>query len=606
MSGIAGINWQDSDLIKSLTILMKTKNSKKYGEYIDNCVSLGCNGLNDEFQPKSNENETVFCAFIGNIYNYKELRAELIKKGHKFIDDSESEVIVHAYEEYGQDFVNKLNGKFNICIYDKKKQIIYLTRDRIGIMPIYYYFNNEKFIFSSDLKVIINYLKQIKELQVNTFAVDFYLFYRFPHYKDTPIKNAFKLEPGHYLIFDLKASKIKSYIKYWEIKYTNEIKDEDEAINRILNELQSSIARRINIDKPVACFLSGGVDTSAIVALTSRFTDNIHTFSVKFDNEFYDESYYANVISQKFNTNHHVIEFSAKDVLDALSKLPYNYDEPFADASMAPTFYASEYVSKDFDTILTGDGGDMMFMGTRKYGNILELEKLKRYRLLIRLPFFNKMKQNYYKNHFDRLNFNNENAQKYLQLESYQIFALFDSLKKINSINLEEDKEFLDIYKQFFIHKDLFFNLSYCDLHLYGPNDILIKVDRASRGNGLDTRSPFLDNNFVNLSLKIDKKLKIRKFERKYILKKAVAKIVPKEVIYRRKVGFGMPLKYYLKNELRNTIEEKVINFHEHSYFKRYNLEEIFKNHLEGKEDNSGILWTLLMYNLWYEKWILE
>ncbi len=596
MCGIAGFNWKDDKKIKELCALFKHRGPDQEGYHTDNSVSLGHKRLSildlseKGRQPLSNEDKTVFITYNGEIFNFEEIKKELAE--YKFRTKTDTEVIVHAYEEYGFDCLKKLNGQFAFCIYDKKKQLLFLARDRIGILPLYYYFDGEKFIFSSELKAIMQ--SGIKK-EIDNDALNYYIAYRYTPRKQSILKNTYKLEPGHYLVYDLKKNTIKIE-KYWDVQFTNEITDEQEAKYLIQTQLEKSVKDRLIADVPVGAFLSGGVDSSAVVAMISKHKKDLNTFSIKFDYADFDESKYARIVAEKFGTKHHVIEFTAKDIKELIPKLAYHYDEPFGDPSMIPTYLVSKVARKYVTVSLSGDGGDELFGGYKAYKDykILQIQKYYpkfvnkiAYSILKWLPFqfLEKPKA------FFEIGTLPE-KQKYARLMSNL------STEELRQITGTEPEQIYKEYEQY--ATDNYLNTAMnSDLHLYLPDDILTKVDRASLANSLESRPPLLDHEMIELACKITPGLK----QGKYILKKALEGVLPDEILHRKKMGFGVPLKYYLKNELRPLVYKYAFKFDKHNHFRKEYLEQLEKQ-FNSNKDCSKTIWAIMMFNIWWEKWM--
>ncbi|MBW2978002.1 asparagine synthase (glutamine-hydrolyzing) [Candidatus Woesearchaeota archaeon] len=605
-----GFNWEDRRLAKKLGDLIKHRGPDGEGFYTDSGVTLGHRRLSiidlseKGKQPMSNEDKSIWMTYNGEIFNFQEIKEGLIAKGHKFESKTDTEVIIHGYEEYGFKILDKLNGQFVFCLYDKKKKILFIARDRIGINPLYYYFDGKKFIFGSELKVI---LKSGVEKKINKFALNYYLMYGHTPRKQSIIENAYKLEPSHYMVFNLKKNTIAKYQKYWDIRITSKIKNEKPAKKLILQRFEESVKKRLIADVPVGAFLSGGLDSSSVVAFISKYKKNLNTFSIRFDYEGFDESKYANIVSKKFKTKHHEIKFTAEDVRKLIPKLVFHYDEPFGDPSMIPTYLVSKVARQHVTVSLSGDGGDELFGGYNSY---------KQYRLL--------NLQKYYPKFLNKLmckllkNFNSEflilpkaffelgclkRSQKFARLMSYL------DINEFENITGEKPYKYYKEYAKEFKREHFLNEASDIDLHNYIAEDILTKVDRASMANSLESRPPILDHKMIELACSIDSRFKLKGKEGKWILKKAFEGILPKKIIYRKKKGFGVPLKYYFRNELKKLVERYVINFDKHSLFDYKNYSKEIKKNLNKKhwaKDYSRIIWTIMMFNLWWEKWIKE
>ncbi len=608
MCGIVGFNWKDEKLIKKLTHLLDHRGPDKQDFYIDDSLCLGHTrlsilDLSDKgSQPMSASSGEYSIIFNGEVFNFQEIKNDLQRKGYKFNSRTDTEVLLYGYIEYGYKILQKIDGQFAFCIYDKKREKLLLARDRLGINPLYYFFDGQKFVFGSELKVILE--SGVKK-EIDEFALNYYFLYGYTPRRESIIKNAKKLEPASYISFDIKNNELSEQVKCWDIRLTKEIKDEQKAKDLILREFESSVKERMVADVPVGAFLSGGMDSSAVVALMSRYTENLNTFSVKFDYNDYDESEYADIVSKKFNTKHHVIEFGAKDIRDLVNDLVYHYDEPFADPSMIPTYLVSK-VASDYVTVsLSGDGGDELFGGYNSY---------KHYKILNIQKYYPKFLNSLGLKLMKVFNWNNGKIKKFLELGKLDNNLKFAKL--MSYLNKEEFKKITNedpekYYKKYatIFKKDNYINEAInIDLHNYLSEDILTKVDRSSLAHGLESRPPMLDHKMVELAAKLHPNLKMKKKEGKYIFKKALEEILPKEILHRKKQGFGVPLKYYLRNELKDMVNDYVLNYSKHDFVGNEIKEEL-KKKLEQKERNkdySRIVWSILIFNLWYEKWMIQ
>jgi len=610
MCGILGFNWNDPKLAKELADCISHRGPDQDGFFFDNSISFGHRRLSiidlseKGRQPIFNEDKTVVIVFNGEIFNYQPLKDDLIKKGHDFVSGTDTEVIVHAYEEYRINCLDHLNGQFAFAIYDAKKRIIFLARDRIGINPLFYYYHEGKFIFGSELKIILN--AGIHK-EINEAALSFYKFFNWPHRKECIIKNAYKVEPAHYVIFDLEEKKIINDDSYWKVDFSEEIKDEQEAIKLLQERIEESIKMRLMSDVPVGAFLSGGVDSSIVVAIMSKYTKNLNTFSVKFDHSDFDESKYSNIVAELYKTNHHIIQFTASDVISLIPTLVYHYDEPFGDSSMIPTYLVSKVARQYVTVSLSGDGGDELFGGYTSYGSfqrILELSRKKRlfYKVLNAI-FRSRVAKPLMKS--ARIRSKAFLLWMCVKFTDYQQFALVNSSKMYDAYQ-PHNLAPVDAYKDYFCHQEWLSNAINADLHSYLPDDILTKVDRASLANSLESRPPFLDHELIELACRIDPCLKIRNNEKKYILKRLAEQLLPREIVYRPKKGFAVPIQHYFRNELKPMLEEKVLNFDKHRYFDDIDKHRLFNEHMAEKADHSRMLWTMLMFNLWWERWFVD
>ncbi len=603
MCGINGFNWDDRNLIKKSTDLLNHRGPDQDGFYNDENITLGHKRLSiidlseKGRQPMHNEDETVWVIFNGEIYNFSSLRTKLEKLGHKFYSNTDTEVIIHSYEQDFIDCLKEFNGQFSFCIYDKKKGILFLARDRFGIKPLYYYFKDKKFIFSSEIKSILE--AGIKR-ELNLAGFRDYITFRYIIGNHSIFKNIYKIKPGHYLIYDLKNGKITQYSKYWDTDFSKKyFLDENEYCKIILKLFEESISRRLIADVPVGAFLSGGVDSSSVVAIISKFKEDLDTFSIKFDYQEFDESKYAKMVSDIFGTNHYEIQFSAKDVRKLIREIIYYYDEPFSDPAMIPTYLVSKVAREHVKVSLTGEGGDELFGG---YSTYLDYKKLNIFNLLPNFlkkygitPIVNLTSKVINKKGFNLI--------KKASYKDYEIFgqmtAPIKEQTQFSNLNLKIDyKDF----KPYFKYNHYLDNLQEADLHIYLPYNNLTKVDRASMAVSLEARVPFLDHKLTEFVCKIPARFRINNYITKYILKKAFSNILPHEILYRKKHGFGVPLKYYFKKELKDLLIEHVLENKSHNLFNKNYIKRI----IEKSENFYNILWMLLIFNLWYEKWFLN
>ena len=607
MCGIAGFNFSDKNLIVKLTDLIKHRGPDSHSFFIDDNLSLGHTrlrvlDLSDKgIQPMTDNSGNYVIVYNGEIFNFQKIKSDLISKGYIFKSNTDTEVLLYGYIEYGKKILNILNGQFAFCIYDKERKELFLSRDRFGINPLYYYFDGEKFIFGSELKII---LKSGVRKKINEFALNYYFLYGYTPSGESIIKNSRKLKPGNFITFNLEKKILSKEEEYWSLKNKKIIKNEIEAKEKVLTELDRAVKERMVADVPVGAFLSGGVDSSAIVAIMSKYTNNLNTFSVKFDKEGYDESYFAEIISKKFNTNHHVVEFGSKDVRNLLPKLIYHYDEPFGDSSMIPTYLVSKVASKYVTVSLSGDGGDELFSGYNSY---------KKYKLLSIQKFYPKFVNLLLLKLIYIFNIKNDKLKKFLEIglldrklkfAKLSSYLYTDEFKKISGDNPEK---YYEKFSASFRRGNYVNEATVVDVNNYLTEDILCKVDRSSMANSLESRPPILDHKLVELAFSIDPKLKIKNKEGKYIFKKSLEDILPKEILYREKKGFSVPLEDYLKGDLRDLVDKYILDYSKHEYIS-LEMKDYIKEKLSQKKwdkDYSRIIWTILIFNMWHEKWMI-
>jgi asparagine synthase (glutamine-hydrolysing) len=606
MCGIVGFNWEEEKKIKFLASLLEHRGPEQEGFHVGDGVSIGHKRLRiidlseKARQPIYNEDNTVCISYNGEIYNFQDLRDKLEKAGHKFVSKTDSEVLVHAYEEWGVSLLNKTNGQFAFCIFDKKKNIFFIARDRLGIKPLYYYQSGEKFIFGSELKV---FLESDIQKQISQVALDHYLLFGNTPSKQSILENVEKLLPGSYIIYDLASSEIKEYRQYWALSFSEDSSlSETEAIDQIRKELDRSVKMRLISDVPLGAFLSGGVDSSIIVAIMRKYVKNLKTFSIKFDHPDFNESMYAKIISEKFGTEHFEIAFDAQDVKKLIPKLVCYYDEPFGDSSMIPTYLVSSVAKKHVTVSLSGTGGDELFGGYNRYNDFVVLQRINH------MPEFVKRILDY---SIDKVNplLRKDKLSK-LQMFLGKKEPLHFIYLKLFSYMFRSKREHIDKLLQFdymenyFKYSKLLTNAMNFDLNEYLPNCLLVKEDRASMAVSLEARVPFLDHELVKLASRIPPNLKIKNREKKYILKKAFADTLPHTILHRKKQGFGVPLVHYFRNELKDFVYNEIFGFQEYNYYDKIYLNTLWERHQKKLSDYSRIFWSIIMFNLWYKKWM--
>lgn len=621
--GIVNINKApiDEGVIKAMAQAMIHRGPNDEGIYSVPGVCLGHRRLsiidlsNAGHQPLANEDKTIWVILNGEIYNYKDLRNKLEKKGHIFNSNSDTEVIVHLYEEEGEDCVKSMIGMFAFGIWDSKKETLLLARDRIGKKPLLYSYTSGNFCFASEFLALLR--SSLIKKEINPEALDYYLTFGYIPAPLTIYKNVFKLMPAHILIFKNGEIKIE---RYWQLDYEKKTKiSEDEAESEILRLLLDSVKIRLYSDVPLGVFLSGGIDSSMVVGLMSKvYNHRIKTFSIGFDEADYNELRYARNIAKCFNTDHK--EFIVKpNALDVLPALVEHYGEPFADSSCIPTYYVSKMSKQYVTVVLSGDGADELFAGYERYEAMIYSEAFNR------LPTF--LKKNIVSLLIRIIPESNERRGLKRKMSRFFEAAMLPMHKRyIKWIGIFDDELKRKIYSQDFITSsgnlatDEFFkdclsnskNLQLVDRLLkldsltYLPNDLLVKVDIASMANALETRSPFLDHRLMEFIVSLPPYFKLRGLTKKYLLKKIATKIIPKANIYRAKQGFGVPIGQWFRTELRDLLCDNLLGhtFLNRGYFKPEIVRGMVDLHLSHKKDYSFQLWTLLMLELWHRKFM--
>jgi len=627
--GIAGILYKENrsvntDLLKKMTDTLIHRGPDDEGFYISKDRNFGLGfrrlsiiDLNTGHQPISNEDGSVWVGLNGEIYNFLELKEILQKRGHNFSTKTDTEVLVHLYEESGTDCVQYLRGMFAFCIWDEKNKTLFMARDRAGKKPLVYFESNGNIIFASEAKAILQHPDIVSGIDYK--SMDHYMTYGYSFPGRTMFSNIKKLPPAHYLVYDKNGIKIE---KYWSLDYSDKLKTpESEYKNLIMGNIREAVRLRMISDVPLGALLSGGVDSSIIVALMSEFSNRpIKTFSIGFDERNYSELNYATLIAKRFNTEHH--EFIVKpDVLGILPKLIWHYNEPFGDSSCIPTYYVANMARKHVTVVLNGDGGDESFAGYERYIAFKFSKQLK----LIPKPI---LKSAYYSLCKINRMFKNKETAKISKIGTFvNILTSYDKkyiYPRLISFFTPEEKELLysesfkkhitgsysfdflaDIMKTFEKY-DPVDRVMATDISTYLPEDLLVKMDIAAMANSLEGRSPFLDHKVMEMAAKIPAGLKLKGVTTKYILKKSMRGIIPDEVLTRNKMGFGVPLAKWFRSDLKDFVYEILLSdeFIDRGFFNKQFVKAILDNHVSEKQNNSHKIWALLNFELWYRMFI--
>lgn len=564
-------------------------------------------------QPMSNEDGTIWITYNGEIYNFRELRTELEGRGHHFKSNSDTEVIIHLYEEMGTRCLERLKGMFAFAIWDHGEETLFLARDRLGKKPLHYALYDGGIVFASEIKALLKAPKVGREIDLS--SLNKYLTYEYVPAPNTIFKSIKKIRPGHYLLY--KNGEIKEE-KYWDVPlldYPIGYKTEVEYVEELREILERAVRLRLVADVPVGVFLSGGIDSSLVAALAKRSNEEIECFSIGFDERSFDESRYATKIALALNLKHHLKILSMREILENLYSLPRILDEPLADASILPTYLLSKWTSEKAKVSLSGDGGDELFAGYPTY----QAHKLVTYYDL--LPGVLK---NAVKSIASRLPVSHKNISADFKIKQFLKGAgvsseirffiwmggLIDSEKKeLLSDDLKAVLRHHNTYEDIFAYitesgltKDLE-RILYLSMKLYLQDDILVKMDRAAMANALEVRCPFLDQEFVEFACRLPTHYKLNGLKTKYLLKKAAKGIVPDEIINRRKKGFGIPISRWLTGDLKDFmlhyLEEGRIR--RQGFFNYPYIKKLIDDHLEKNKDNRKALWTLLVFQIWYE-----
>lgn len=567
-------------------------------------------------QPVDNEDSTVWTAFNGEIYNYRELRADLESRGHKFKTNTDTEVIVHLYEDYGVDFVDHLKGMFAISLWDAKNARLVLVRDRIGQKPLFYRCETSCIVFASELKALLQLPDAPREL--NPAAIDQFLLYQYVPHPTSILKGYSKLAPAHRAVFENGELKID---RYWSPPYSEEdtTLSTEQWQKQLRETLTEAVRLRMRSDVPLGCFLSGGIDSTIITGLMQQLSHQpIHTFSIGFPVKQFDERTFARMASDHLGTKHHeqVVE---PEALKILPKLIWHYDEPFGDSSAIPTMYLSEMTRNNVTVALSGDAGDELFAGYNRYQAV----RIGGYfdalpgplRALATAGIWQKMPASVKPKSFRRRVKRLLAAMRKSPERRYLTWiGIFDEDRR-PTIYSDEFRQtlngfdagglLLDAY-QHCPDRDFVTRTTCADLLTYLPCDILTKVDIASMTHSLECRSPFLDHEVVELAARMPMKFKLRGKLGKRILIETFDDLLPEAVWNRRKMGFGVPLDRWFRNELKPLLYDMLLDPSSlgRGYFRPDVVESLVNEHVEGRFDHSARLWALLCLEMWHRTYL--
>ena len=598
MCGISGFNWADKDLIKKMTDAISHRGPDAEGYFTDKGISLGHRRLSiidlssKGNQPMFNDDNTLVIVFNGEIYNFKDIKKELSGKGYKFKNNTDTEVIIKGYEEYGEKICSKLDGMFAFAIWDKKKRKLFLARDRIGKKPLYYYLDNSRLIFSSEIKSILK-AKVNKDIDKDV-LLDI-LGSRFSPENKTIFKNIKKIPPGSIAVYSENSLKIKSF---WQIPINKE--EISSSVKKVDSLIESAVRKRLIADVPVGVLLSGGLDSSSIVAYMSRATPNIKTFSVGFD-EGIDESKYARIVSEHFRTDHTEIRLS-NDILGNLPKVVWHLDEPLADPASLPTYLLCKEVSKYVKVALSGEGGDELFGGYSTFNDIKSIKKIHsipfkfRKHAVAPLTKFIADKLKYPQRQI--LNLGSEMLKDSQQEESYKKLFYFPFYEK--EIELISGVKRANILDKFINSTNSLYDAStqfYFKEWL--PNDLLMKVDKMSMAHGLEVRAPFLDKDLIEYYFKLPLKDRLNRS----LFRKTVRPLLPEQINKRKKQGFSLPISPWFSDEkFVNRVMPSIIDLKKRKILNTDYISSLIKNPIVFRNDHK--IWSLLNLEIWFKLYI--
>ena len=567
-------------------------------------------------QPIFNHDRTKTIVFNGEIYNFQELREDLEKRGHKFYTNSDTEAIIHLYDEFGADCVNYLRGMFAFAIWDETDKSLFIARDRVGKKPVLFSHQpNGDLIFGSEFTALLAHPSISREVDFE--AIDSYLSYLCVPAPQTAFKQIRKLEPAHWLRW--KDGKIETK-RYWSPNFSNKIKiSEAEAIEETTRIIRESTKMRMISEVPLGAFLSGGVDSSTIVALMAQESEKpVKTFSIGFEEQDFSELKYAKIVANHVGAEYN--EFIVKpNALEVLPTLVEHYGEPYADSSAIPTYYVSKETRKFVTVALNGDGGDESFAGYERYAAMKIAEIYHRFPKIFRQMLIEKPIGLFPTSEMKKSRV--RDAKRFLQAANlpkteryFRWMSTFnrDAKNEIytkdftETVSTQNPSAFLDRWFANANGSGILDATMLTDQMTYLPNDLLVKVDIASMANSLEARSPLLDHKVIEFAASLPENLKMKGFETKSLLKKVAAKLVPREVIYRRKMGFGVPIGNWFRGDMKNFVRDVLLSEKslKRGIVKGEMIEKYVREHTEAERDHTAQIWTLLMLELWFQRFI--
>jgi asparagine synthase (glutamine-hydrolysing) len=564
-------------------------------------------------QPLSNEDGSVWVVFNGEIYNFAALRRRLEGAGHVFRTHGDGESIVHLYEDLGVECFSHFNGMFAIAIWDARHGRLVLGRDRLGKKPLVYHCEPHRLLFASELKSLL----QVPEVsrEIDPTALDHYLTYQYVPHPWTIFRGIRKLPPGHYAVYEGERITVE---KYWTPDFNATWPgSEQDAIAALQTTLESSVQLRMQSDVPLGAFLSGGVDSSLIVALMQRLASQpVQTFSIGFPVREYDETSFARRVAAHLKTDHHEFQVTP-DGLDILPRLVWHYDEPFADSSAIPTWYVSQLTRQHVTVALSGDGGDELFVGYPRYQAAhfgMRLDRMTWLKRLLGAPIWQQLpasaRQKSKLRQFRRFSaaLGLSPARRYLDwISTFGVArrATLYSESFLEQLPPEDPFRFLEEALTSAERRDPITAISLADLQTYLPCDLMTKVDIASMAHSLECRQPFLDYRLVELAASLPLDWKFHHGRGKRILRRAFGELLPDEIWNRQKMGFGVPLDHWFRHELRTLTHDVLLDgtARGRGFFREQSVAALIRQHEESEFDHAYRLWALLVLELWLREW---
>ena len=633
MCGICGVfdreaeTKPDPSIIEEMNRAITHRGPDDDGTFFDRGVGLGARRLSiidveGGHQPIHNEDSSIWIVFNGEIYNCRQLQALLEKLGHRFYTRTDTETVVHAYEEFGDECVKYLNGMFAFAIWDHPRRRLFVARDRFGIKPLYYTLVDKKLVFGSELKAILKH--PAVERRIDFVAFNEYLSFEYMPAPRTIFKGIHRLEPGHVLVADDSGVDVK---RYWDMSLTKSERRPPvswrDFKDQLRVKLKEAVEKEMLSDVPIGVLLSGGIDSSAVAAMMSQIAPGaVKSFSIAFEEKSFDESRYARMVADKVGSEHHELTVTSRMMLDLVPKLMDFLDEPFGDSSIVPTYFLSQFTREKVKVALGGDGGDEMFAGYPTLQAHRLIEYYERW-----VPFF--MRASVVPRLIDVLPVSKDNisldfkARRFISGRGVPVasrhhrwLGSFTPEQKAELFIPELVQEEIDTYEVAYEHQrrcdaaQTFNQILYMDTKLYLEGDILAKVDRASMANSLEVRVPLLNHRLTEWVAEVPRELKLHGLtskSSKFILKKAMEGILPNEVLTRKKKGFNVPVAYWLNADLKELVQDQFApaKLKREGFLNPDYVQKLLAQHAEGTHDNRKQLWTLLVFELWYERYMI-
>jgi asparagine synthase (glutamine-hydrolysing) len=628
MCGICGIvNFSasepvDGHLVQRMNDRQAHRGPDDQGYFIEENVGLGHRrlsiiDLSGGKQPMFNEDGSVVVVFNGEIYNYADLTGDLIAKGHRFATRSDTETIVHAYEQYGEDCMRDFRGMFAFAIWDRKRRRLFLVRDRLGIKPVYYYAGKDFFLFASEIKSLLEHPRVPRE--VDRKAVDLYLELRYVPGPLTMFKDIFKLQPGHWMSVEDGRITIK---KYWDLRYPNAAqKSEQDQLTEFEHLLEESVRLRLIAEVPLGVFLSGGLDSSTMLAMMSRITkgERIKTFSVGFETDGpsgeeaagQNEFDYAREVAAHFKAEHHEFRVSADQFREAIPTIVSHLDEPMADPTCIPLYFISKLAREYITVVLSGEGADEMMGGYQLYQKTLAMEKMRGWlgplagmsSSLASLPVGDRGR-GYLRRFGNRLEDHYRGIGRPVTPET--------KLALMGPQRFQQTQQDLcEVFNSYFKRVEKTSDLNrmlYVDAKIWLPEDLLLKADKMTMATAVELRVPFLDHKLVEFTATLADSLKIRQGKGKWILRHVMGSVLPPSIIQRPKKGFSMPTTSLLRSELGDFVHDALLSPHSacRQFFNSQALEDVVTRQEKGRLPGYQTIWSLLVFELWHRTFVTQ